>query len=75
MITEFAELVGLICHYRQEKGDREALDHQKFIEWLEYHRHDELKNLIVNTPQIIPGAPGAVRILFGAGNARTLITL
>ena len=26
MIIEFAELVGLICHYRQEKGDREALE-------------------------------------------------
>lgn len=49
MITEFAELVGLLCHFRQEKGDREALDHQAFIEWLEYHRHEELKNLIINT--------------------------
>lgn len=28
---------------------REALDHQKFIEWLEYHRHEEIKNLICNT--------------------------
>ena len=46
--TAFAEIVGLLCHYRQEKGDREALDHQKFIEWLEYHRHEEIKNLIVN---------------------------
>jgi len=49
MITEFTELVGLICHFRQEKGDREALDHQNFIEWLEYHRHEDIKNLIVNT--------------------------
>jgi hypothetical protein len=49
MITKFAEIVGLLCHYRQEKGHREALDHQKFIEWLEYHRHEEIKNLIVNT--------------------------
>ena len=47
--TTFATLVGLICNYRQEKGGRKALDHQKFIEWLEYHRHEELKNLIVNT--------------------------
>jgi hypothetical protein len=34
MITEFAELVGLLCHFRQEMGHREALDHRKFIEWL-----------------------------------------
>jgi hypothetical protein len=50
MITSaFAEIVGLLCHYRQEKGHQEALDHQKFIEWLDYHHHGELKNLIVNT--------------------------
>lgn len=45
--TLFATLVGLICNFRQEKGAREALDHQKFMEWLEYHRHEDLKNLIV----------------------------
>lgn len=43
----FATLVGLICNFRQEKGAREALDHQKFVEWLEYHRHEEIKNTIV----------------------------
>jgi hypothetical protein len=47
--TTFATLVGLICNFRQEKGEHEALNHQEFIEWLEYHRHEELKNLIVNT--------------------------
>jgi hypothetical protein len=47
--TAFATLVGLICNFRQERGERKALDHQKFIEWLEYHHHEELKNLIVNT--------------------------
>jgi len=52
MVTEFAELAGLLCHYRQEKGHSEARDHQKFIEWLEYHRHEEIKNLIVNAPAL-----------------------
>ncbi|SRR6266446_6576500 len=47
--TTFATLVGLACNFRQEKSGREALDHQKFIEWLDYHHHEELKNLIVNT--------------------------
>jgi hypothetical protein len=47
--TSFATLVGLLCNFRQEKGNSESLDHRKFIEWLEYHRHEELKNLIVNT--------------------------
>lgn len=39
---------GLLCNYRQERGQDEALNHQKFIEWLEYHHHEELKRLIVN---------------------------
>lgn len=37
-----------MCHFRQEKGQTEALDPQRFNEWLEYHRHEEIKNLIVN---------------------------
>lgn len=41
MIAEFATLIGLVCNFRQEKGGREALDHQKFIEWLQYHRHQD----------------------------------
>lgn len=45
----FATIISLVCNYRQEKGASEALDHQKFIEWLEYHRHEEIKNLICNT--------------------------
>lgn len=49
MITEFAEIVGLLCHFRQEKAHRDDLSHRDFMEWLEYHRHEEIKNLIVNT--------------------------
>src|SRR5437870_3505153 len=47
--TTLATIVGLLCNYRQEKGDREQLDHQTFVEWLEYHRHEEIKNLICST--------------------------
>jgi hypothetical protein len=46
--TAFATIVGLLRIFRQEQGERERLNHQKFIEWVEYHRHEELKNLIVN---------------------------
>jgi len=61
MVTEFVELVGLICHFRQEKGERQALDHRKFIEWLEYHRHEEIKNLIVNTAALRPEVDSLLR--------------
>ena len=47
--TTLATIVGLLCNYRQEKGDREQLDHRTFVEWLEYHRHEEIKTLICDT--------------------------
>lgn len=47
--STFATIVGLISRFRQEKGARAALDHRSFMEWLEYHRHEELKNLISST--------------------------
>ena len=50
----FTTIIGLVCNYRQEKGDQETLDHQKFIEWLEYHRHEEIKNLICTTNGLLP---------------------
>ena len=48
----FATIVQLICNYRQEKGEAEALDHQKFIEWLAYHKHEEIIKLICNTAAV-----------------------
>ena len=47
--TTLATIVGLICNYKQERGAKKDLDHRDFIEWLEYHRHEDIKNLITNT--------------------------
>jgi hypothetical protein len=47
--TTFATIVGLVCNFRSERGDREALSHREFIEWLEYHRHEQIKEIICNT--------------------------
>lgn len=47
--TTLATLVGLLCSFRQEKGAAADLDHRKFVEWLESHRHEDIKNLISNT--------------------------
>jgi hypothetical protein len=47
--TTLATIVGLICNYKQECGAKKDLDHRDFIEWLEYHRHEDIKNLITNT--------------------------
>jgi hypothetical protein len=47
-----ATVVGLLCNFRQERGAREALDHRDFVEWLEHHHHEEIKNLILRTHQL-----------------------
>ncbi len=35
--------------FRQEMGTRKDLSHREFIEWLEYHRHEEIKELVTET--------------------------
>src|SRR5882724_3279175 len=47
--TAFATIVQLLAIYRQERGARKDLDHRDFIEWLEQHRHEEIKELITHT--------------------------
>ena len=48
-VAAFASIVSLLRIFKQERGDRKKADHQAFMEWLDYHHHEELKNLIVNT--------------------------
>ncbi len=47
--TAFATIVQLLAIYRQERGARKDLDNRDFIEWLELHHHEEIKELITNT--------------------------
>jgi hypothetical protein len=44
-----ATLIQLIGLFRQERGARKDLTHREFIEWLEHHRHEEIKELITHT--------------------------
>lgn len=46
--TTLATIVGLICNFKQERKGRQDAKHEDFIEWLEYHRHEEIKNLLAN---------------------------
>jgi hypothetical protein len=51
--TTLATIVGLVCNFKQvRKGSRDD-KHQEFMEWLEYHRHEELKKQIVNNQQLM----------------------
>ena len=47
--TTLASLLGLICNFKQEKKDQKELSSKEFVEWLEFHKHRDLKNLILHT--------------------------
>ncbi|HWW01069.1 MAG TPA: hypothetical protein VNZ64_15335 [Candidatus Acidoferrum sp.] len=48
-LSAFTALISLLRIFKQERGERKKADHQAFMEWLDYHHHEELKNLIANT--------------------------
>src|SRR5437867_1651838 len=48
--TNFAAtLIQLIGLFRQERATQKDVTHREFIEWLEHHRHEEIKELITHT--------------------------
>jgi hypothetical protein len=49
LTTAAVTITQLIGLYRQEAGARTDCTHREFIEWLEYHRHGEIKELITHT--------------------------
>jgi hypothetical protein len=49
MLPELITVLGLLSTFRQERANEKSLDHQQFMDWLTYHHHEELKNLIVST--------------------------
>lgn len=48
-VTTLATIIGLLCTFRQERAQRKASGLQEFLAWLDYHRHEEIKNLITGT--------------------------
>ncbi len=51
-ITALVTIVQLIGLFRQEKSLEKDLTHQQFMEWLEYHRHEQLKEFIAQTAHV-----------------------
>jgi len=47
--SALATIVQLIALFRQQSGTRKDLTHREFIEWLDAHRHDEIRTLITDT--------------------------
>jgi hypothetical protein len=50
--SAFATILSLISYFRQEHQASEELNHRQFIDWLDFHHHDEIKNLILNTDHV-----------------------
>jgi len=48
----FLALISMLRIFKQERGERKKADRQAFMEWLEYHRHEDLKNFIANTAAV-----------------------
>jgi hypothetical protein len=42
----FATIVGLICNFKQEHKDQRETRMQDFLEWLDEHRHQQIKEYI-----------------------------
>jgi hypothetical protein len=49
LANTFATVVQLVGMFKQERKDSQEVDDRRFIEWLEYHHHDEVKTLICST--------------------------
>lgn len=52
LAQNFAAIIGLLCNFRQERHTETNSNHQDFIEWLQHHRHEEIRNLIANNHQL-----------------------
>ena len=50
--NSFATIVQLLGIFTQERKNIKDLSHRDFIEWLEYHRHEDIKNFIANTAAV-----------------------
>lgn len=49
MGTTLAVLIGLLRAFKQERGEAKGQSAREFMDWLENHRHQELKSLILTT--------------------------
>jgi hypothetical protein len=51
-LSLFTSLISMLRIFKQERGDGKKANRQAFLEWLEYHRHEDLKNFIANTAAV-----------------------
>jgi hypothetical protein len=59
--SALVSIVSLLGLFKRERGAAKAHDHQEFLEWLQYHRHEELKELIIKQPPLRTGIDDLLR--------------
>jgi hypothetical protein len=42
----FSAIIGLLCNFRQEHSSHESVSANQFLEWLNAHHHESLRNVI-----------------------------
>lgn len=50
--TTFATIVGLICNFKQERREEKVLDRGAFLQWLDEHKHSDLKEFVLRSQEI-----------------------
>jgi len=45
-------VIGLIINFQKERKSKKESAHKDFMEWLEYHRHDDVKAAIAGTQAV-----------------------
>lgn len=48
----FAQIVGLICNFRQERGAQQDADFQSFITWLTNHKFERIREQICASREV-----------------------
>jgi hypothetical protein len=59
--SAFATVVSLICTFVQTRTATKAASREQFIEWLEYHRHEDLKDAISESAALQGALDGLLR--------------
>lgn len=59
--TTLATIVGLICNFKQERKDSQDAKHEEFMEWLEYHHHEQIKDLLAHNYSLAAEVDGLLK--------------
>jgi hypothetical protein len=60
--TAFSTIIGLICNYRQEKTAKDSINTSEFLEWLNTHHHESLREQVEADQSLRAGIEGMLQL-------------